>query len=1026
MTSHGTFLTSQQSPIQLGRELGSGGEGKVCEIVGDSSLVAKIYHAPIAAEKQQKLKAMVAAQSGALAKVTIWPKDVLYESINGPMRGIIMPRLHDYKDLFELYIPASRKKAFPNADWKFLIWAARNMAAAVAEMHQAGHVVGDINPKNFVVISDATVRLIDCDSFQISANGRTFLCEVGVPHFTAPELQGKSFRGLTRTPNHDNFALAVLCFHLLFLGRHPFAGMQRSPHDISLEDAISNYYYAFSEKTVGRVIEPPPNTLQATSIPPKLRGMFEAAFGHQGAIGSRPTAQEWTRELELLNKELIGCSVFLSHAYYRTLTQCPWCAIEQAAGVIIFPGKPKPPALPFDLAGIWQMIQGVSSPQPLPQPTYSFSVYPHALPDAILKAEPQKWPWSRHPIDALVAQRKAEFNQAEADLVRTKNQWKAANNAQAFQTKLRELKDLKQEYQALHEQYVDEKRKLEHNAKNLQLHEYLDNQHINRANIPGIGPARRASLISFGIETAADVDKTVINRIPGFGSKLTSELVQWRRQFEMRFNFDPTRGIPPADLAKLEHRYAGKLRVLERKLLAGPKELRDISQRLIAEQQVLSSHMEQKTQSLAQVEVDYNASVMAQRRIRRLRTRWTVGTFTSALVVVALFASVQMALVGDLTILRTVLPGSLGIVQMPQTTQTSAPSVSNTKVPDVIAMTTEEPRLPTAMPARPAATATPARPATTAMPARPAATATPARPAATATPARPAATVTPARPAATATPKPVSYTAPTIQVDRDIADGQPTPAVAVVRVNSNLRAGPGTNREVLRTAAPGTKVIVTGSSDDGLWLRLAGGEWISADLITLEADVPSTAKPAVLAPEFLWAVTVRNDVNVYTDSISSASVAQTLRQGDCLQVVESSPNWVEVRYLDNKTGWCASSDVMIVSSCPTATPASKVPSYVNAPMRVNASVTRPITIHECFGSGVNELRQVAVETPVEVLGVGDFQPPSDQAGALGSGPYLKIRLWDGQVAWIAASGVGVDISAQPRVSGICEEYDRLY
>jgi uncharacterized protein YraI len=248
----------------------------------------------------------------------------------------------------------------------------------------------------------------------------------------------------------------------------------------------------------------------------------------------------------------------------------------------------------------------------------------------------------------------------------------------------------------------------------------------------------------------------------------------------------------------------------------------------------------------------------------------------------------------------------------------------------------------------------------------------------------------------------------------------------VVRVNSNLRAGPGTNREVLRTAAPGTKVIVTGSSNDRLWLRLAGGEWISADLITLEADVPSTAKPAVLAPEFLWAVTVRNDVNVYTDSISSASVAQTLRQGDCLQVVESSPNWVEVRYSGNKTGWCASSDVMIVSSCPTATPASTVPSYVNAPMRVNASVTRPVTIHECFGSGVNELRQVAVETPVEVLGVGDFQPPSDQTDALGSGPYLKIRLWDGQVAWIAASGVEVDVSAQPRVSGICEEYDRLY
>jgi len=32
------------------------------------------------------------------------------------------------------------------------------------------------------------------------------------------------FRGLERSAGHDAFGLAVLLFHLLFMGRHPFAG----------------------------------------------------------------------------------------------------------------------------------------------------------------------------------------------------------------------------------------------------------------------------------------------------------------------------------------------------------------------------------------------------------------------------------------------------------------------------------------------------------------------------------------------------------------------------------------------------------------------------------------------------------------------------------------------------------------------------------------------------------------------------------------------------------------------------------
>lgn len=41
------------------------------------------------------------------------------------------------------------------------------------------------------------------------AAGRTFTCDVGVALFTPPALQGRPFRNLIRTPDHDRFGLAV-------------------------------------------------------------------------------------------------------------------------------------------------------------------------------------------------------------------------------------------------------------------------------------------------------------------------------------------------------------------------------------------------------------------------------------------------------------------------------------------------------------------------------------------------------------------------------------------------------------------------------------------------------------------------------------------------------------------------------------------------------------------------------------------------------------------------------------------------
>jgi DNA-binding helix-hairpin-helix protein with protein kinase domain len=53
--------TSNNQPIQLGRELGRGGEGSVHEVAGQSVLVAKLYHPQHRTPaREAKLRAMLA------------------------------------------------------------------------------------------------------------------------------------------------------------------------------------------------------------------------------------------------------------------------------------------------------------------------------------------------------------------------------------------------------------------------------------------------------------------------------------------------------------------------------------------------------------------------------------------------------------------------------------------------------------------------------------------------------------------------------------------------------------------------------------------------------------------------------------------------------------------------------------------------------------------------------------------------------------------------------------------------------
>ena len=289
------FTDAQGNPVRLGKRLGQGGEGAVYEVVDDVDTVAKIYTRQISPDHAAKLNAMVGMLNDELLRIAAWPKATLYSRPKPrEVCGILIPRVHSSFEVHELYSPAQRKVRFPQADWRFLILTALNCAIVFDKLHCQNIVVGDVNQGNVFVNDRAVVRLIDCDSFQISSQGRIHPCRVGVPEFTPPELQGNAnFGQTTRTTNHDCFGLAVLIFHLLFMGRHPFSGRFTGSGEMPIDRAIRENRFAYSATALRMQIQPPPNTLTLQQISPQSALLFEKAFskGKQ-----RPSADEWCHQ----------------------------------------------------------------------------------------------------------------------------------------------------------------------------------------------------------------------------------------------------------------------------------------------------------------------------------------------------------------------------------------------------------------------------------------------------------------------------------------------------------------------------------------------------------------------------------------------------------------------------------------------------------------------------------------------------------------------------------------------------------
>ncbi|MFY9801270.1 MAG: hypothetical protein WAK10_08485 [Methanoregula sp.] len=638
-----TYYDSKGSRLVLGKKIGSGGEGDVFDIVSSGrKFVAKIYHKPLEIGKQEKLRLMVRGCNAELKGIAAWPTDTIYSGQNGPVRGFIMPKISGYEPVHKIYGPSHRKELYPCADWKFLIRTAKNLAAAFHVLHKFGYIIGDVNEGNILVNDEACVQLIDCDSFQVPSKECTYYCEVGVAHFTPPEIQKSGNFKMQRSKNHDNFGLAILIFQLLFMGRHPYSGVYRGREDMPIEKAIIQHRFAYGKFSHKRSISPPPNSVGLSIVPAELAELFERAFSETGVQpGGRPSAAGWWNVLEDLEQHLKRCGRDSVHYYYKGLVKCPWCTFEDTSGVLPFLSAES--ISKMDLTAEWRKVMALKPPGPahrISPEDYPFR--PDPLPADLEKS------FSRtklrfmaggvilagggiagylvHYLVLVAALIVAEilFLHPGKEFVEKKRRKNLLENTQyswrlwtkkwhheagddVFRMQLDRLFVLKSNYETIEKEYKNALASLQYATREWQQKKFLEQYTVKDSVIPHIREDQIIQLRSYGIRTAADITRSNLAGRCQLDRVQIGELLSWSKNLEKLFLFDPSKGPDKSDTMALIHRFQPRLKPVERELQSGINQLIRTHREILYNRAKFQPLVEKSAKELSQAEVNVRA-----------------------------------------------------------------------------------------------------------------------------------------------------------------------------------------------------------------------------------------------------------------------------------------------------------------------------------------------------------------------------------------------------------------------------------
>ncbi|NLF17450.1 MAG: hypothetical protein GX595_09350 [Lentisphaerae bacterium] len=280
---------------RLGALLAQGGEGSVYCLADQADALVKIYHPHVRTARrdlERKIEAMRRDQDSLNDASLAWPRIAVYVR-PGRWVGYAMRRLQG-TSLQTLCQAQLIRERLPGWTRRHLVRTALSFVEVLSRLHSRGVVVGDINPRNFLVdADDCSVRCLDCDSFQVQSRDEVFPCRVMVPEYQPPEVLNAPAATL-RTVRSDRFAAAVMLFRILMVGQHPY-------NHAGGEDPASNLLKRRCPLGPGapcRLPHGPWETLWK-QMPGPVRTLFIQAF-REGDLNPdrRPELKAWRVALE--------------------------------------------------------------------------------------------------------------------------------------------------------------------------------------------------------------------------------------------------------------------------------------------------------------------------------------------------------------------------------------------------------------------------------------------------------------------------------------------------------------------------------------------------------------------------------------------------------------------------------------------------------------------------------------------------------------------------------------------------------
>lgn len=341
-------------PLQLDASLfiDKGGIGEVYAHPSDPGSCVKLYISERSARLHAlKLPDMIAqppdntttsARQGSVQQLA-WPIDTV--SRNGVFAGFIMPRLpmHETWEFAKLDHPIKRTRYGTPDSLEYRLTLVRNLAMVLSGMHQKGHFVIDLQPKNILAYQwretaktprSGFVALIDSDGFSIAGRPGSGIRHDAVALF--PEIAcPRAINRLNPTKTdisrlvgferqQDLWAFAMIAFRMLNAGLWAWDGLPKPGRTIPptpserIIDLDRNY--AFGRYANADFDAPKTSRHQWFDL--RLLSLFERTFT---TSSQEPTLAEWGKTLDALLESKYRCDKSSSH--WKLGDRCGECEI---------------------------------------------------------------------------------------------------------------------------------------------------------------------------------------------------------------------------------------------------------------------------------------------------------------------------------------------------------------------------------------------------------------------------------------------------------------------------------------------------------------------------------------------------------------------------------------------------------------------------------------------------------------------------------------------------------------------------